>query len=312
MSRSAARGEEFARVAAELAQVPQPRVVNTIEDLAGISDLDAVYIASPNGLHFDQARILIEAGKHVLIEKTITANAAQLETLLTLAKCRGVVVLEAMRSIHDPGFQRIRELLPELGPLRRAELRLCQFSSRYPRLLSGEQLAIFDPALAAGALTDIGTYCTHAMAALWGRPQRVSAEVQLLETGADGAGTILCGFRDPAKPVVSLQYSKMTSSAEPSSIEGEAATLLVDSITTPRRLKIRQVNGSETEVVVPGQSDGGAAPTNFEYLLTEFHRLVTDPDPDALARYQQHSRDTLAVLDAVRQQCGIRFPDDSW
>lgn len=112
MSRSAARGEEFARVAAELAQVPQPRVVNTIEDLAGISDLDAVYIASPNGLHFDQARILIEAGKHVLIEKTITANAAQLETLLTLAKCRGVVVLEAMRSIHDPGFQRIRELLP--------------------------------------------------------------------------------------------------------------------------------------------------------------------------------------------------------
>lgn len=315
LSRDISRGEEFTRRTAE-ATGNRARVVTDLDDLAGAGDVDAVYVASPNALHHAQARTLLAAGKHVLVEKSATSRRDQFADLLEVAHRSDVVLMEAMRSVHDPGFARIRELLPGLGALRRAEFRLCQYSSRYDRFLAGETPAIFDPGLSAGALMDIGTYCAHPAAALWGEPARIHAEATILRSGADGAGTVLCGYDSPAGFAASLHYSKITSSATPSSIEGEQATLEIDSITTPRRLVLRGTNGSTETIVVDGAGGGSGAPQNMRYELAEFARLATAPagqrDDDALRAHQQASLDTLAVLDRTRQIIGVRFPDDPW
>ncbi|ROZ65780.1 gfo/Idh/MocA family oxidoreductase [Kocuria soli] len=121
MSRDRSRGEAFAAETNRLTG-DRARVVTSLEELANASDVDAVYIASPNALHFPQANTLLRAGKHVLLEKSAACDRRQFQELVDTAESTGVVVLEAMRSVHDPGFARIRELLPQLGPLRRAEL----------------------------------------------------------------------------------------------------------------------------------------------------------------------------------------------
>ncbi|WP_047692093.1 Gfo/Idh/MocA family protein [Kocuria sp. ZOR0020] len=314
-SRSSARGAEFADKAQEITG-QTPRVIADLTELAAAQDIDAVYVASPNALHHHQARELLAAGKHVLVEKSAASNRAQFQDLLETARESGVVLMEAMRSVHDPGFARIRELLPTLGPLRRAEFRLCQYSSRYQRFLDGETPAIFDPELSAGALLDIGTYCAHPAAALWGEPARLHAEATILRTGADGAGTVLCGYDSPAGFSVSLNYSKITSSRTPSTIEGEHATLEIDSITTPRRLTVIGTDGSTEEITVDGLGGGSSAPGNMSYELAEFTRLAAAPaanrDDDALRVHQQASLDTLAILDRTRQILGVKFPDDPW
>ena len=74
-----------------------PLVFDRLEDLAACGEVDAVYIASPTGCHFAQAREMLLAGKHVLCEKPAVVTAAQLRELLDIARERGVVFLEAMR-----------------------------------------------------------------------------------------------------------------------------------------------------------------------------------------------------------------------
>lgn len=315
LSRDAERGATFAARAREITGA-DPRVITELSELAQAQDIDAVYVASPNAVHHLQAQELLAAGKHVLVEKTATSNRTQLAQLLETAQASGAVLMEAMRSVHDPGFARIRELLPQLGTLRRAELRLCQYSSRYQSFLDGQTPAIFNPEFSAGALMDIGTYCAHPAAALWGEPTRISAEATILRTGADGAGTVLCGYDSPEGFSATLHYSKITSSRAPSTIEGELGTLEIDSITTPRLLNLVTTGGSVTEVAVDGLGDGSSTPGNMSYELAEFTRLVTaaanERDDEALRTHQQASLDTLAILDRTRQLLGVVFPDDPW
>ena len=64
-----------------------------------------------------------------------------------------------MRPLHDPAFERARELLCELGPVRRGCIRFGKYSSRYDDILGGRPSNIFDCGLASGALMDIGVYC---------------------------------------------------------------------------------------------------------------------------------------------------------
>ncbi|MDO5618166.1 Gfo/Idh/MocA family protein [Kocuria sp.] len=315
VSRDAQRGRDFAQQAAAITATT-PHVVTDLGEVAASGGIDAVYVASPNAVHHRQVRELLEGGKHVLVEKSATSNRAQFADLLTVAQQHGVVLMEAMRSVHDPGFTKIKHLLPNLGALRRAEFRLCQYSSRYQRFLDGETPAIFDPNLSAGALMDIGTYCAHPAAALWGEPARVHAEATILRSGADGAGTVVCGYDSPTGLAVSLHYSKITTSRLPSTIEGELATLEIDSITTPRHLSVIGTDGSHEDITVDGLGGGSSAPENMSYELAEFTRLASaqeeQRDHQALHRHQQATLDTLAILDRTRQILGVHFPDDPW
>ena len=88
-SRSAQKGDAFAtRFGAD-------QVFTDLEKMAS-SNIDAVYIASPNNLHFEQSKIFLLNGKHVLCEKPITVTPEQLSELQLLAKNRGLVYMEAI------------------------------------------------------------------------------------------------------------------------------------------------------------------------------------------------------------------------
>ena len=100
-------------------------------------------------------------------------------------------------------------------------------------MLAGERVNIFDPAMAGGALNDLGVYCAHALVNLFGEPERVVAALVPIASGADGAGAALAvydGF------VADLSWSKITDSALPSEIQGELGTLEIDAIDSARRL----------------------------------------------------------------------------
>ena len=212
-------------------------------------EVDAVYIASPNSAHFAHALAAIEAGKHVLVEKPATLTTADFQTLCDAAASHRVVLLEAMPTAYDPGLTRVRELIGELGVVRRASLRYCQRSSRYDQVLAGKRVNIFDPALGGGALNDIGYYCVSAMVALFGEPEKMLAGLVTLPGGADGAGTALALY--PGL-VVDLGFSKITASSLVSEIEGEKGFLTIDRIQSPRVLRLTRLDGSSETHEVPG------------------------------------------------------------
>ncbi|MFS0714060.1 Gfo/Idh/MocA family oxidoreductase [Microbacterium sp. 2P01SA-2] len=252
--------------------------------------IDAVYIGSPNSAHRPQVAAAIAAGKHVLVEKPAVATADEWDDLVERSRRAGVVMIEAMRTAYDPGIAAVRELLGSLGVLRRASLHYAKRSSRYDAVLAGETPNIFDPAMGGGALADLGVYGVHAAVLLFGEPVGITASSVTIATGADGAGLAVLQY--PGL-IVDVGYSKITTAARPSEIQGEDATLLIDHLASPRRVTRIGSDGSESEWA----SDAPADVLDGE--VARFVELVGGtamPDED-----QARTSATLRTLERIRR-----------
>lgn len=260
-----------------------------LDVMLGSSDVDAVYVASPNAVHFGQCRAALDAGKHVLVEKPAVVTVAEFEELLGLARDRGVVLFEGMRSAYDPAMDLARDLLPQVGTVRRISFEYCQRSSRYDQVLAGQPVNIFDPAMAGGALNDLGVYCVSALVDLFGEPDGVAGAAVMVASGADGAGSALASYPGC---VAELAYSKITASVRPSQIEGELGTMTIDKIAEPSRIGLRLGSAPVEEHVVE-KPEG-----NLAYEIERFVQLVADgadPAPD-----QQRTLMTLRTMERIR------------
>jgi predicted dehydrogenase len=275
----------------------------SLEALAADGGTEAMYIASPTALHCAQARLMLEAGKHVFCEKPAASNQGELRDMLRSAGEHRVLLLEAMRPAFNPGLGRLKEALGEIGKVRRAVIKLCKYSSRYDRFRSGVVANAFNPALSNGALMDMGVYCVHVLLRLFGKPRRLQSACVKLHNGVDGAGTILASYDTMT---AELQYSKITDSYGCSEIQGEEGNLCFRDIISLEEIYLVRRNGERIPLEPPREK------TDMVYELAEFIRLARlGPDFAEARPHHRCSLETLELLDAVREQCGIVFPADS-
>lgn len=311
--------EESERVTKERGGV---RAFESVEDIASCEGVDAVYIASPNAIHYGQALPLVKAGKHVMVEKPISSDADKVRNLIKAAHQNGVVAMEAMRPVHDPGIAKVRELLPRIGKLRRATLRYGKYSSRYDELLAGSHTNIFDARLATGALMDLGIYCVEAMVTLFGAPEHVNCSAVLISEGReeltggniDGTGNILAHYGDA---VVNLAYSKVTQDLLPCQIEGELGTIVFEGVDGPTsgRIHLRGKavrNAAKATVRSLGDTEEEIefepCENNMAFELEDFVACVMgERDPE---EFERISIASLEVMDEARRQCNLVFPMD--
>ena len=136
--RSAEKAQELCRQYG----VPQ-HTTNYLELLQWV---DVVYIAVPNLQHVRFARVALEAGKHVIVEKPLAPSAAQTEELVALARHKKVFLFEAVTTQYLENYAKIRELLPRVGTVRLVQCNFSQYSSRYDAFCAGETPPVFDPA----------------------------------------------------------------------------------------------------------------------------------------------------------------------
>ena len=284
-SRTEERAKEFA--AAQGAKY----AFSSLDELAACPEVEAVYIASPNYAHCEQSIRMLSAGKHVLCEKPMASNAREVRRMQGCAKEHGVVLLEAMKSVFEPSFDVLRKALPRLGTLRRATLSYCQYSSRYDKFKAGEILN--------GALMDIGVYCVHPAALLFGMPKAVHASCVKLSNGVDGAGSALLEYDGMT---VEVLYSKIADGALGSEFQGEAGSLVVDHISVPQELTLhlRKQPAEVLPTVHEVQS--------MRFEIAAFQRIAAGEEP-----CKEHTRASLIaaqIMDEIRLQCGLHFPAD--
>lgn len=272
---------------------------DSLEQLAQAENIDAVYVASPNACHASQSIQMLNAGKHVLCEKTIASNKKELQEMLEAAKQNHVVLLEAMRSAFDPGFTAIKENISKLGKIRRATFQYCQYSRRYDNYKKGIVENAFKPELSNGALMDIGVYCVHPLVKLFGMPKEIIARGMKLDTGAEANGTILAVYDDMQAELI---YSKITDAILPSQIQGEEGSMIIEEIPDTKKIKIRYRNGQWEEIEISKKEN------NMYYEIEEFIRLILQKE--STEEYNQFSLWELEVMDEARKQMGIVFPAD--
>lgn len=290
-SRTQERGEEFAR------KHNAPRVLTDLSALASDPEIDAVYVASPNLCHKDQAISLLLAGKHVLCEKPMGIDSAQVAEMYAAAEKGGAVLMEAMRPAHSPGLTIIRDTLPRLGTLRRVTMQFCQYSSRYDKFRNGIIENAFNPTLANGALMDIGIYCIHAAEFLFGMPQSVQGVSTFLHNGVDGQGTLLLQYPDM---ICELLYSKITRGEVQTQLQGEDGALLIDAVSIPQKLTLLP-RGGQAENIAVSMDEGG----DMLYEIRDFVEQVKAGAIDPV--FRRHSENSTRILDEARRQMGVTF-----
>lgn len=275
------------------------RFYDSLDVLAEDPEIDAVYVASPNGLHHSQAIRMMKGGKHVLCEKAMASNLREVREMAAAADQAGVVLLEAVRSLHDPGFQMIRDNLEKLGTIRQVSFSFGKYSSKYDAFKAGEPCNIFAAKMAAGGLMDIGIYCVEPLTALFGRPDEIRAAAVLLRGGIDGAGTVLARYEGMT---AELTYSKIADLYGKSWIAGEEATMLIPAITAPREIEMIYRDGRHETLAVAGEDN------NMIYELKYFIRALREGLD--VSGYREISLLSMEIMDRARQEMGVVFAAD--
>lgn len=266
------------------------------------SDIDAVYVASPNFIHCSQTIMALEHKKHVLCEKVMAVNEAEVRSMIDCARRSQVVLLEAMRPDFDPAFDIVEQNLNRIGRLRRATFEFCQYSSRYDKFREGIVMNAFDPTLGNAAVMDIGVYCIHSLVRLFGMPQEIQAFSTKLSNDFDGSGIVLMKYETMIAEAV---YSKISVSVNPSVIQGEDGSILIDYISKPEKICLQLREGARDTLEGAGREILPFIPAdnNMIYEIQEFIKLINENNIDH--KYLQYSLDTIRVIDEVRRQTCI-------
>jgi len=298
-SRSAERGAEFA------ARFGVDRVHDSYEALVADPEVDAVYVASPHSHHRDQALLAVAAGKHVLVEKAFTRNATEARAVVEAARAADVLVMEAMWTRYLPHTDVIRQLLDDgaLGAVRRvvADYGVLAGPDRPQRLV--------DPALAGGALLDIGIYplsfaafvAKHA--GLGVAPTAVQGAGSLTDTGVDAQLSMQLAYG-------SAQAQLFTSIVAPSGhtahVLGDAGRVDVDDrCYTPAGVTVTIGDAVGTWDANRVEGYGGLA---FQACALATWAVEGRRDSELLPLDETVT--ILETADELRRQLGVRYPGE--
>ncbi|KAF2201587.1 NAD(P)-binding protein [Delitschia confertaspora ATCC 74209] len=281
---------------------------DSLDALAKDKDVQVVYIASPNSLHFAHAKQMLEAGKHVVVEKPAANNLKELDQLFKVAKENNVFLLEAFRHLHEKNFIALKSSLPKIGKILGANLSYCQYSSKIGALEKGEKPNVFDLNFGGGCLVDLGVYCVSAAVELLGAPERVEYHPTKVSTGADGAGVLLLHYhpKDSEAFTVTITASKLFNSSSPSEVFGSTGTLSIPTITDIEKVTYWDAKSKEKE------SFGGEREhLNLREEALEFARIIGKKDQEAVRSKEEVSRAVIEVTESARRGAGLLFKGES-
>ncbi|OCG01233.1 Gfo/Idh/MocA family protein [Gilliamella sp. wkB112] len=265
--------------------------------LAKNPQIDAIYIASPNSLHFAQAKLMLENGKDVICEKPLTSNLEQTKALIDIAIDRQQVIFEALKTYHLPNYQQVRNYLPKLGKIRKVLLNYCQYSSRYPSYLKGENPNTFNPLFSNGSIMDIGVYPLNFAIGLWGKPTTISATSSLLESGVDAHGSVVMTYDDFE---VIIWHSKVSNSYIPSEIQGEDGSLIINHLSVCQQVSYQPRQAELQDISVNQNSNEMYYEANYFAELCLQRQIMHNGLSNSLT--------SSALLTTIRQQTGVVFP----
>lgn len=246
-----------------------------LQDVIHSEDTDAVYIATPDCLHFDHGAALLSAGKHVLCHNRAADSENDLKELLQLAEEYRVSLAESMAINFRLTTDIIHNELSRLGPLQKASFQYCRYSPE--SLETGE------------ALTDCGSYCIQPMVQLFGIPKAIAIEQIECEQGQYASGAFRSRYNDLEVDVI---YSRISGCRIPSQITGEKGRLVIIDLDRPCQIYFSSKKGAG-EPLLPHILP-------MDYLIKEWLRQIEEPSDQSSCMTASLMR--LQVIDAIRAQ----------
>ena len=272
-------------------------VYTNMDDFLADEEINCVYVASPNSLHFEQAKKALLAGKHVLCEKPFCPRLDQAKELVQIAKEKHLLLMEAVPTTYLPNYEVLKEALSKIGKVKLVQGNFSQYSSRYDAFLRGEMPNIFNPAFAGGCLMDINFYNVYLNVALFGKPQSAVYFPNLAkEVKVDTSGVLIMQYEDF---VSTNTGAKDTWGENFFLIEGEKGYIQAEGGSCSlRNLKVVTKDSEENFF---GQEDE----KRWEYEMKCLTPLLLAEDYEKIYKKLEITLDTVEVMEKARKDAGI-------
>ncbi|WP_291041895.1 Gfo/Idh/MocA family oxidoreductase [Herbiconiux sp.] len=293
-SRRAASAEEFA------GRFGIARAHASYEALVADPEVDVIYVATPHPFHAENALLAISHGKHVLVEKPFTLNAAEAERVLIAADEAGVALLEAMWSRFLPQMVRIREIIAAgtLGDVRTV------LADHQQLLPSDPSHRLQSPELGGGALLDLAIYPVSLGVDLLGLPTGLLAHASMTATGVDRQTAIILEHEGGRQ---SVSHSALdTAGPVRAAIVGTLARIEIDRTWyAPTTFRVIDPDGRVLERFAPESGEQG-----MRYEAFELERMIRAGERESPVLPHAETLAIMRTLDEIRSRIGLRYPGE--
>lgn len=289
-SRSMERAEAFAE------EYGAEQAFGTYEQLFTCDAIDVIYIATPHTGHMEWAIKAMRAGKHVLCEKPLGINLAEVEQMIATAEKNNVFLMEALWSRFNPTIQKVKQLIDD-GELGKVSYVHADFA--FYGLDRDESSRVLNPDLAGGSILDIGIYPIFLVYLLLGKPKQIQSASNFHKTGAEIQTSMIFEYEGAQ----AILYSGLTTSSEMrAEIQGENGSIYID----PRWHEAQgfTVRRSESEIKHELPTIG----RGYAHEIEEVHKCLEANKLQSKLWSHQNSIDLISLLDEVRRKAGVVFP----
>lgn len=279
----AGRNQERTAAFAEKYQIQ--KIYGKIEEVFADDQVDIVYIATPHNTHIQYLREALKAGKHVLCEKAVTLN-------------KDIVLAEAMTIYHMPLYKKLQEVVAD-GKLGKLQMIQVSFGSYKEYNMSNR---FFDPALAGGALLDIGVYAlAFARIFLSQAPDQILSKVRTAPSGVDEQVGIL--MANPANEMVTVTLTLHAKQPKRGVVIFEKGYVEIYDYPRADQAVITYTEDGRKEIVACGRKEEA-----LFYEVEDMEQAVLGGKNEMDLSY---TSDVMDIMTKIRQRWSLVYPEET-
>lgn len=267
------------------------------EEMLKLDEIDTVYVAVNNHLHYEFTRKAILAGKHVICEKPFTVHVDELKELIALAEQQQVMLLEAITNQYYPNYIELKKQLDRIGNVHIVSCNYSQYSSRFDAFKCGEILPAFNADMAGGALMDLNVYNIHFNAGLFGMPKDVQYYANI-DKRVDTSGVLVLDYGTFKSVCIAAKDCAGPSQAV---IEGENGYLEVEGSASVCAAVAYSYRDTHEE----GRFNSHPDVHRMKFEFVEFERILREQDWKRVEEGQKESLIVMEIITQAREKAGL-------
>ncbi|MCI5839402.1 MAG: Gfo/Idh/MocA family oxidoreductase [Peptoniphilaceae bacterium] len=273
-------------------------VCTDVDKILQKDEIDTVYVALPNNLHYDFAKKALLAKKNVICEKPFTKSLCQLKELSKIANDNGLILLEAINNQYLKNYLELKNIIDKTGKIRIVSANYSQYSSRYDDFRNGIIKNVFNPKKAGGALMDLNIYNIHFVTGLFGKPKDVKYFANI-QNGIDTSGILILDYGNFKASLIGAKDSFCDNKVL---IEAEDGLIIVNNASNEVESIDIEYRNSKKEHI--------DKKTTKNRLLDEFQKfseVIKNHDISFAKDRMKQSMIAMEVLEKARKSAEIEF-----
>ncbi len=274
------------------------KAYGSYEEMLADDAIDLVYVATPHSHHYEHVKLCFSYGKNVICEKAFTMNATQAKELIAISEEKHLFLTEAIWTRYLPMRQTINEVMASgvIGEITSVSANLGYNIDGVKRIV--------DPALAGGALLDLGVYVLNLASMILGDDvKEIHSAAVMAQTGVDLQNTIMITYNDGK--MASLYTTASAISSRMASINGRKGHIEVQNINNYEEIRVYDEQYELVETIkAPAQITG------FEYQVLASEKAIAEGALECPEMPHATIILMMEQMDEIRAQWGFVYPGE--